>query len=131
MKILIVDDDHISIALLSNYLEESGTCDTAANGEEALHAVQDAMQKGEPYDLICLDILMPNIDGHETLRTIREFEKSTFNVSGKTAKIIMITALNDIETIKTSFKHMCDGYLTKPLNKKELMRQLIDLEDME
>lgn len=126
MKILIVDDDHISTSLLLSYLQDSGECDTATSGEDALEAVQQAMQDGTPYDIICLDILMPKIDGHETLRTIRELEQSTFNVSGKKAKIIMITSLDDIDTIRNSFKMMCDAYLTKPISKHDLMQQLTD-----
>lgn len=128
MKILIVDDDHISTSLLLSYLEDIGECDTANSGNEALEAVQRAMQNGTPYNFICLDILMPDIDGHETLRTIRELEASTFNVSGKKAKIIMVSTLDDVDTIRNSFKQMCDGYLTKPIKKNDILHHVEDFQ---
>lgn len=124
MKMLIVDDDPTSAKLLLSFLKESGVCHTAHSGQEALEAVKYAMEAERPYDLICLDIMMPIIDGHEALRTIREFEESTFNVSGKRAKIIMTTALDDFKTVMQSFHELCDAYLTKPIKKQELESEI-------
>lgn len=124
MKFLIVDDNETNASLLLSYLKDSGKCHVANSGEEALTAIQHAMEEGEPYDVICLDIMMPVIDGMETLRTIRELEKSTFNVSGKRSAIIMTSVLDDIKTIMRSFKEMCDGYLTKPIKKQDLLDKI-------
>lgn len=124
MKILIVDDDRTTAALLLTYLSQSGKCSVVNSGEEALDTIKDAMERGNPYDLICLDILLPTIDGLETLRTIREFEQSTYNVSGKISKIIMISALDDIKTIQRAFRELCDGYLTKPVKKEDLLEKI-------
>lgn len=124
MKILIVDDDQTTAKLLLTYLSQSGKCTVVNSGEEALDTIKDAMERGNPYDLICLDILLPSIDGLETLKTIREFEQSTFNVSGKISKIIMISALDDIKTIQRAFRELCDGYLTKPVKKSDLLEKI-------
>ncbi len=124
MKILIVDDDQTSAKLLFSYLDQSGECSIANSGEEALETIKQAMERGNPHDLICLDIMMPIIDGLETLRTIREFEQTTFNVSGRKSKIIMISALDDIKTIQRSFRELCDGYLTKPIRKDDLLEKV-------
>lgn len=124
MKILIVDDDHTSARVLSGHLKEVGQCSIAHSGTEALEAVQHAMESSAPYDLICLDILMPVIDGQETLKTIRELEQSTFNVTKKSPKVIMTSTLDDIKTIMDSFKNMCDGYLVKPVRKKDMLAKL-------
>ncbi len=124
MKILIVDDNYTSAKLLLSFLENTGKCSISNSGQEALEAVQHAMEIGEPYDLICLDIMMPVIDGHETLRTIRELEQSTFNVSRKISKVIMTSVLDDMKTIMSSFQQLCDGYLVKPVRKRELLAKI-------
>ena len=129
MKILIVDDDRVNISLLSNYLAECGEGTSAVNGEDALGMIQQAMQAGNPYELVCLDIMMPRMNGHETLTTIREMEQSTYNVSGRKANIIMISALDDIGTIKKSFHNLCNAFLTKPVNRKELIKKVRELQD--
>lgn len=70
---------------------------------------------------------MPITDGHETLKTIRELERSTLNVSGKIAKIIMVSALDDIKTVMKSFEELCDAYLSKPVIRKDLFSELVKL----
>ena len=127
MKILIVDDDQTSAKLLDGYLKMYGECHIAESGEEGLEAIKYAMQNNAPYELVTLDIMMPIIDGHETLKTIRELERSTFNVSGKSAKIIMVSALDDINTVMKSFQELCDAYLTKPVIRKDLFNELVKL----
>lgn len=127
MKILIADDDPTSAKLLFIYLKEYGDCHKADNGEEALEAIQHAMESENPYDLICLDIMMPIIDGHETLKTIRELERSTLNITGKTAKVIMTTALNDINTVMRSFSELCDAYIAKPITKEKLVMEMVKI----
>ncbi len=127
MKILIVDDNQTTAKLVLSYFEGFTDCSVANSGEEALEAVKHAMETNKPYDLICLDIGMPIIDGHETLRTIREFEQSTFNVSNKVSKIIMTTAFDDLKTIEKSFKQMCDGYLVKPVKRTDLLAKMEEI----
>ena len=127
MKILIVDDDQTSAKLLDSYLKMYGECHIAETGVEGLEAIRHAMQNNDPYELITLDIMMPDVDGHEALKTIRKIEESDLNVSGKVAKIIMISALADINTVMKSFVELCDAYLTKPVIRKDLFAQLIKL----
>lgn len=127
MRILVVDDNRTNAKLLLSYLKGFGECHEAHNGQEALEAIKKGMEAGNPYELVCLDIIMPIIDGHETLKTIREFEKTTFNITGKTTKIIMTTALEDIETVMNSYKELCDGYLTKPIRKEDFFKELVTL----
>lgn len=127
MKTLIVDDDQMAARLLSSYMDGLAQCSIANNGEEALNRIKQSMETGQPYELICLDILMPTIDGLETLRTIREFEQSTFNISRKRSTIVMTSALDDLEIIKRSFKELCDAYLTKPIKKDDFLDKLAQL----
>ncbi len=95
MRILIVDDDADLGRLISNYLSSFGECEVAVNGQDAIESVKLAFEEAHPYDLICLDIMMPNLDGQAALKKIRDIEKEKGIRVGEGAKVIMITALDD------------------------------------
>ncbi|WP_297426401.1 response regulator [Clostridium sp.] len=120
MKILIVDDEFIGRRILTSYLSKYGTCDMASNGLEAIEAFKLAYEEGEPYNLICLDIVMPEINGQDVLKQIREYENSMGIYGLDQAVIIMTTALGDFENIKKSALSKCEGYLVKPIDKEKL-----------
>lgn len=129
LKILLVDDDPTSSLLLKKFLQNYGEAEIVDNGQEALEAIQHSLDIGEPYDLICLDIIMPMMDGNETLRSIRNLEQIAYK-SGlvhKSSKIIMITAVGDIKTVFESYGNFCDGYLQKPIKKAMLLKVLNQL----
>ena len=63
LKILIAEDDLISRKFLSKFLSQYGECDIVVDGLEAIDAYMLAMREKKPYDLICLDIMMPKLDG--------------------------------------------------------------------
>ena len=128
MRILIVDDDADLGRLISNYLSSFGECEVAVNGQDAIESVKLAFEEAHPYDLICLDIMMPNLDGQDALKKIRDIEKEKGITVGEGAKIIMITALDDDDQRLVSFLRLCDGYLTKPFQKEELFEKLREVE---
>ena len=103
MKILIVDDDFTCRNLLKEVLKSYGSIHMAVNGKEAVDAVSAAMASGEPYDLICLDVMMPEMDGQEALAAIRALEVAQGINSSKGAKIVMATALGDAKNAIASF----------------------------
>ncbi|HEX7501078.1 MAG TPA: response regulator, partial [Polyangia bacterium] len=74
MRILIVEDDMTSRILLRKMLEPFGSCDMAVNGKEAVEAFRQAQEADEPYALVCLDIMMPELDGQEALQAMRAQE---------------------------------------------------------
>ena len=74
MKILIAEDDFTARRLINLQLTALGEVDIAANGNEAILAVKMAFKNNQPYDLICLDILMPEVDGIKALKKIRQLE---------------------------------------------------------
>jgi len=124
MKILIVEDDFLSRQVLCKFLSSYGDCDIAVNGREALDAFKIAIDGGEKYDLICLDVMMPEMDGHEALKAIREFEAQK-NITGlQCVKIIMTTALGDSKNILKAFKEQCESYLVKPITQEKLHLEL-------
>jgi two-component system chemotaxis response regulator CheY len=126
MKVLIVEDDCTSGVLLQECLKEYGPTHLVVNGQEAVHAARIALEAGEPYDLICLDIVMPEMDGQETLQIIREMEESVARVRLK-AKIVMTTALNDTKNIMSAYASLCDGYLIKPVSKAQVLGKLREI----
>lgn len=127
MKILIVEDDPTSRQLLTRLLEDYGSCDTAVDGEEAIKAFGMALQQGERYTLICLDIMMPGMDGHATLEQIRRMEADEGVDGLDGARVIMTTALDDSKNVLRAFRSQCEGYLVKPIDKKKLSEKLESL----
>ncbi len=127
MNILVVEDDFISRRLLCRYLEKTGECDVAINGNEAVTAVHEAIDNGEPYDLICLDIMMPGMGGQEALTAIRKLESEHGMHVGQGSRVIMTTALEDHATIRRAFNATADGYVVKPIEKVKLFKLLEEL----
>jgi two-component system, chemotaxis family, chemotaxis protein CheY len=123
MKILIVEDDFASRLLIQDLLRGFGEIHTVVNGNEAVEAVRHAIEGAEPYDLICLDIMMPGKDGQQALREIRALEAEKGFVNDG-SKIIMMTALSDLKSVSTAYSGLCDAYLTKPLAREKLMETL-------
>jgi two-component system chemotaxis response regulator CheY len=127
MKTLIVEDDFTSRLLLQASLTPYGECHIAVNGREAVEAFRAAREQGQRYDLICMDIMMPEMDGQEALKQIRKLEDDADILSSDAAKVVMTTALDDIGSVMTAFKGLCDAYLMKPIDKAKLLAQLKSL----
>lgn len=129
MKILVVEDEFASRKLLTTLLSDYGQCDTAVDGVECVKLFQDALNSGKPYDLVCLDIMMPHKDGHQALKEIRAIEKERGIKPSGEAKVIMVTALNDPTTVvKAYYKGGVNAYLPKPIEIDSLLAILRDLE---
>lgn len=124
MNILIVEDDLISRTVLSKLLSTYGDVDVAANGMEAVTAVEKGLSAHQYFQLICLDIIMPQMDGNEALVKIRQMERQAGISVEDRSKIIMTTALSGSGEILDSFRDECDGYLVKPFKPKDLTKLL-------
>ena len=124
MKTLIVEDDFTSRLLLQEILKDYGAVHIAANGGEAVQAVRAALETNQPYSLICMDIMMPEMDGYQALRAIRGLEEARGITSSKGVKIFMITALDGVKDVIQGFHGLCDAYLFKPVDKAKLLEQL-------
>jgi len=128
MKTLVVEDDFISRTILKKILSPYGACDTVVNGKEAVDAFSIAYAEGAPYDLICLDIMMPEMDGREALKLIRQKEKDKKVQPKDEAKIIMITALDTPkEVIDAYYKGECSAYIVKPIQKQKILENIKDM----
>ncbi len=127
MKTLIVEDDFTCRKVLQLMLMTLGECDIAVNGSEALEAFRNAAAARERYDLICLDIMMPEMDGHTVLRNIRKIEEEEGIFGRDGVKVIMVTALGDSSNILKAFNEQCEAYAVKPIEKRKLFEVLKDL----
>ncbi len=127
MKCLIVEDNFTARKLLKMYLSSCADCDIAVDGNEAVVAFSQAMDEKEPYDLICLDIMMPNMDGRQALKVIRQKE-SEHGISGlDCVKVIMTTSLGDSKNVMGSFREGCEAYIVKPVEKDKLLQEMENL----
>ena len=124
MKTLIVEDDFTSRLLLHEILKRYGTAHIAVNGKEAIEAVRAAMDAGAPYDLVCLDIMMPEMDGYQALKEIRGMEEARGILISRRSKVFMTTALDAMKNVIQAFHGLCDAYLCKPIEKAKLLDQL-------
>lgn len=122
MRILIVDDEPIGRIMLVQFLKEFGECDQAQNGEEAIDFFEQALDSGKPYDLVCLDIVMPGMNGLETLSAIRKIDQDE---GRKRTVVFMISASRSTEDVSTAFfEGDCDDYIAKPFNRNDLCKLL-------
>jgi len=113
-KILIADDNLPNVELLEAYLDGID-CQiaVAVDGSDTLAKVAEFQP-----DLILLDIMMPKLSGFEVCKTLKS-DPQTRNIM-----ILMVTALNEIGDIERSVSSGCDDFLSKPINKLELVKRV-------
>ncbi|MBR5565542.1 MAG: response regulator [Roseburia sp.] len=124
MKILLAEDDFVTRKYMSNFLSKYGECDVTVDGMEAVDAFLMALEDGEPYDLVCLDIMMPVMDGYQALVGIRNLEKENNIPEEKAVKVIMTTALNEEKNVKMAFELGCTIYSGKPIDQERFDQAL-------
>ncbi len=102
MKSLVIDDDASSRALFVRCLEKYGDCDTASIGFDGINKFREAFKSAEPYDLVVIDIILPDINGNEVLKMIRTEEDMSRTPDYFRTGIILTTSLDDNENRKLS-----------------------------
>ena len=128
MRALIVDDDFYSRNMIHEILRQVARCDIAVNGEEAIEAFKRGLADNDPYNLICLDILMPEMDGQQALREIRSLEQEHNVGPQQESKVIVTTMLADEkETHDAFFLGGATSYLVKPIDENKLMDEITSL----
>lgn len=128
MRILIAEDDFASRKVILKFLSVYGECDVTVDGMEAIDAFLMALEEDDPYDLICLDVMMPIMDGYQALKNIRDIEREHNIPEEKRTKIIMTTALNEEKNVKKAFELGCTVYCAKPIDMDKLKSTLEKLE---
>lgn len=128
MRVLVAEDDIVSRKFLCKFLSRYGECDQAVDGMEAIDAYIAAVKDQKPYDLICLDIMMPKVDGIKALKTIRDLEKQNNIPKDKRVKVIVTTALAETACVKNAFSLGCEAYAPKPIDTRKLTEILAELD---
>ena len=124
MKALVVEDDGTNQVLLQTFIAKYGECQIATDGKDAVDAVRKAFEAGERFDLICMDIVMPRMNGHEAVLEIRALERAKGIERARRARIVMTSVLNDSEAVHMAVMLDCDAYLLKPVNTGKLLAHL-------
>ncbi len=124
MKILIAEDDAAIATIMRHLLSMVGTCEIVSNGQDAVARTHAAIEAGDPYRVVFLDVMMPVMDGHTALREIRKVEQDAGVAAHALAKVIMTSALDDKENVLRAFREQADAYLVKPINSGMIISQL-------
>jgi len=122
LKILVAEDDATSRALLQAFLSQYGECHIAVDGKQAVQAAKEAREARQSFDLVCMDLRMPEMDGQEAIREIRRQEDATGAI--RPTKIFVTTAHADIEDITNALEGRCNAYLVKPIDTAKLLAEL-------
>ncbi len=120
MRILVVDDDLVCRKLMRGALHTHGEVVEAPDGKAAMVAFRDALIARQPFHLVTLDIMMPDMDGHSVLLALRSMEEVAGVAPGNGAKVFMTSALNDGKNVLGAFRADATGYLTKPFDLEKL-----------
>lgn len=124
MRSLVIDDDLVCRRVLSKILRQYGECIIATDGAEGLALIRDAIQEPRGYDLVCLDVMMPLIDGHDVLTSLRQMEEQAQLPAERCSRVIMVTAMDDSTNLMQAFKEQCDAYLVKPVSIERITAEL-------
>lgn len=115
--ILVVDDNEHNLELIQAYLDElGGPIRVARDGTEALESVRT-----DPPDIVLLDIMMPRVSGYQVCERIKR-DPATRDIP-----VVMVTALNEVGDVERAVDAGADDFLTKPVNKLELLTRVRSL----
>lgn len=126
-RILILEDDPVSGKLMEKYLGPIGDCTLVTDGLSAITEFERVVKNGDIYHLLFLDIMVPEIHGKDVLIRVREIEEEHGIPRDRRSRILMTSALSDTANVVESFKGKCDAYLVKPIDRKNLIREITDL----
>jgi two-component system chemotaxis response regulator CheY len=125
MKSLIVEDDLVSSQVVKRMISHYGQTDTAEHGGQAIELFRQALEAGTPYNLILMDIMMPEVDGLRSVLEIRKLEALLGVAAAGRVTVIMTTSLSDPRTVmKALYESDANSYLIKPISLKMLTDEL-------
>ena len=127
-RILIVEDSSSVRQWFTAVLAERAELSTARNGLEALNRIWAAWEKGEPFQAIFMDIIMPVMDGLSAVKEIRRLERERRSEGVRPCRICIISRLAKPEDIlKAQYHCGADGYVTKPFAESTILQTISNL----
>jgi two-component system chemotaxis response regulator CheY len=127
-RALIVDDSRYQRHLIIQVLADLFTTEEAADGRQALVLFQAALEAGQPFDLVVMDILMPELSGHDALAGIRRLEEAAGIPEERRTPAVMLSSLDDpANMLRAQFESGAQAYVTKPFTPKTLLEALASL----
>jgi len=120
LRILVLEDDASTCRLMQIFLDQIGECRIVSGGRTALDSFQSALDQGKPFDLLLLDIMVPEINGIDVLKKVRTIERSRGIHDRNRAKVIITSSLSDARNMEQARSAESDGYLVKPVNRAKL-----------
>jgi len=127
MRILIAEDDQASARYMEGLMSRFGECVVTSDGEQAVTAFAAALNEARPFQLLCLDIMMPHKSGQEVLQEIRALEQQRGIKANQEAKVVMTTALGDVRSVMSAYKEGATAYVTKPIVPERMIETLRNL----
>ena len=127
VRVLLVDDDPSVLRLLEHHLADHGECTSVSSGGTALTQARSLLQSGKRYDVVCLDINMPDMDGRKVLAELRQLEKQYGVGDSQRCKVVMVSGLDAPQDKLKAFRESCDAYLTKPIEKSQILKTFVSL----
>ncbi len=127
MRILVVDDEQVSRNVLRKAMESFGPCEEAEGGREATAAFDRAWEESSPFDLLLVDLSMPDMDGREVIQQIRSREESMEVPAAAQAKIVVVTSHSEKDTVLSCLRAGCDDFIVKPFERDVLSAKLAEL----
>ncbi len=124
IRALIVEDVFLIQRVIERFIEPYGTFRVSNNGRSALKEYAEYFFNGDAFNLVCLDIYLPEVNGLEVLKHIRDFEKEIRLSEEERSKIIIISSVTHPGTIQQAYDLGCDYYITKPFSKDDILKAL-------
>lgn len=136
VKTLIIDDHHTSIAILEMMLADHCECSVATSGAKGIELFEQAYKENEPFQVVLLDIIMPEMDGVETLKKLRKIERPFLTIplyqgQDRRARIIMQTSSENPKHLVDSYlQGKCNGFINKPYSREEIIEKVLGIKSL-
>jgi putative nucleotidyltransferase with HDIG domain len=125
MKMLVIDNDPAIGKSFEEMPFDIEELQTLRTGDAAIRGVKNALKRRDPFDLITIDIDLPDMDGRQVSLEIRKTEKELSIAGQESAVILMVTSRADEKSVKTSFVAGCNAFVVKPFNLDTVVKALV------